>query len=87
MPRAEGRNGSGPENPPLVRGTWWPLTWGDGRHTANICCRDCGWACCLFPDHHSIAQDGIINPSLVCPNDQCNFHEYVRLDGWEETHA
>lgn len=30
---------------------------------------------------HTIAADGEVNPSVVCP--ECDFHEFVRLDGWE----
>jgi hypothetical protein len=31
---------------------------------------------------HSIAQNGEVSPSVVCPFPGCNFHEYVRLDRW-----
>lgn len=31
---------------------------------------------------HSIAQDGTVNPSVVCPVDKCGFHEFIRLEGW-----
>jgi hypothetical protein len=32
---------------------------------------------------HDIAKDGTVTPSVVCPNGNCAFHDYVRLDGWE----
>ncbi len=32
---------------------------------------------------HAIAADGTVTPSLVCPDGGCDFHEHVRLVGWE----
>jgi hypothetical protein len=32
--------------------------------------------------NHRIASDGAVSPSVVCPNPQCDFHEFVRLEGW-----
>jgi hypothetical protein len=32
--------------------------------------------------NHRIAPDGAVSPSVVCPNPQCDFHEFVRLEGW-----
>jgi hypothetical protein len=31
---------------------------------------------------HSVAEDGTVMPSVVCPNYECRFHGYVRLVGW-----
>ena len=31
---------------------------------------------------HAIADDGTVTPSLVCPEDGCDFHEFVKLEGW-----
>jgi hypothetical protein len=31
---------------------------------------------------HTIAQNGDVSPSVVCPFPGCSFHEYVRLDRW-----
>jgi hypothetical protein len=31
---------------------------------------------------HSIAQDGTVSPSVVCPVEKCGFHEFIRLEGW-----
>lgn len=28
------------------------------------------------------ALDGMVNPSLVCPEDGCDWHVFVRLVGW-----
>ncbi len=48
--------------------------------TALIGCPKCGDAASL--SQHIIAQDGLVTPSVVCPNG-CGFHEYVRLGDWE----
>lgn len=32
---------------------------------------------------HQIADDGTVTPSVVCPGVGCDFHEHVKLDGWE----
>ena len=32
---------------------------------------------------HTIAEDGTVSPSVVCPESGCGFHEYVRLEGWK----
>ncbi len=32
---------------------------------------------------HDIAQDGTVSPSVVCPEDGCDFHEFIKLKGWE----
>ena len=32
---------------------------------------------------HEIAGDGRVSPSLICPYENCDFHEFVQLDGWE----
>lgn len=31
---------------------------------------------------HQIAPDGTVSPSVVCPHDGCDFHEFVRLENW-----
>lgn len=36
---------------------------------------------------HSIAADGTVTPSYVCPVAGCTFHDFVRLVGWEPGHA
>lgn len=38
--------------------------------------------CALSPQVHSVAADGTVHPSYVCPVDGCGFHEFVRLEGW-----
>ena len=33
---------------------------------------------------HTIADDGTVTPSAVCPVKGCTFHEYVRLVDWPQ---
>lgn len=60
-------------------GTWWHVHSSAGW-SAMIVCPKCGGEA---PLDHDIAADGTITPSLVCPYDPCDFHEWGRLDGWE----
>lgn len=41
-----------------------------------------GHTCQLSSKVHSIAGDGTLTPSYVCPVAGCGFHEYVRFVGW-----
>lgn len=61
-------------------GTWKGLTLSEGGRSASFTCPKCGQLAVLID--HDIADDGEVSPSVVCPNDGCTFHEYVRLDGW-----
>lgn len=44
-------------------------------------CPDCGKVAPL--SDHTIAEDGEVFPSVVCPFAPCAFHSQVRLHGWE----
>jgi hypothetical protein len=33
-------------------------------------------------DEHEIAADGTVTPSVVCTESGCDFHDFVRLEGW-----
>lgn len=33
---------------------------------------------------HSVDDFGNISPSVVCPFEGCDFHDYVRLEGWTQ---
>jgi hypothetical protein len=35
-------------------------------------------------DDHTIADDGAVSPSVVCPRKGCAFHENIILDGWKQ---
>lgn len=32
---------------------------------------------------HVIREDGTVQPSVVCPEDGCGFHEYIQLADWK----
>ena len=32
---------------------------------------------------HSIASDGTVSPSVVCPYG-CGFHKFIKLEGWDQ---
>lgn len=68
-------------------GQWWPATRTDGPTTATLICPDCKKPMSL--QGHTIAADGTVGPSVVCPRasgnvecPECGFHEFVRLEGW-----
>ena len=53
----------------------------DGVRTAGMTCPN-GHTASL--SGHAIAADGKVSPSVVCPHNGCDFHEYVQLEGWSE---
>lgn len=76
--------------------TWRSLKYADGHRGATVTCSN-GHSCTLT--NHDIASNGIVTPSLdcpggleaaedsgsnlVCPNDDCTWHENVRLLDWK----
>lgn len=36
-------------------------------------------------DDHEIADDGMVTPSVICPETGCDFHEMVTLEGWNKS--
>lgn len=64
--------------PPLP-GTWVPGH-ADGERTAFFTCPKCSTYGALAGSHE-IADDGVVSPSVVCPN--CDFHDHVTLVGWQ----
>ncbi len=36
---------------------------------------------------HTIAPDGTVSPSVVCPAKDCGFHEFIKLEGWKGKQA
>ena len=53
----------------------------DGKMTATMSCPKCGQVASL--SGHTINPGGAVNPSVVCPHEGCDFHEYVTLEGWQ----
>jgi predicted RNA-binding Zn-ribbon protein involved in translation (DUF1610 family) len=60
-------------------GTWKGLLTPEGRK-ASFTCPKCGQLGSLAD--HNIAPDGTVSPSVVCPTAGCDFHEFIRLEGW-----
>lgn len=80
LPRSHGR-------------TWTPGTWRAWVHGptqargAVVICPQCTHGMSLggespFGSRHTIAEDGTVSPSLVCPHEGCSWHVFVRLIGW-----
>ena len=61
------------------KGLWKGAT-RDGKRTANVSCPTCGKTASL--SGHDIDAAGKVTPSLVCPYNDCTFHEHVELEGW-----
>ena len=68
----------------------------EGKLSVSISCPRCGGVASL--SGHAIDAQGDVTPSVVCPHDieqvelrplgevtvKCDFHEFVRLEGWTE---
>lgn len=71
--------------------SWWLDTWGDGEGLVVSVKCPAGHVNTLWSrrqgdrdsSHHTIADDGTVSPSVVCPREGCSFHEFIRLDGWK----
>ncbi len=75
------------------QGTWYPEgKRGEEHQLFSICiaCPKCGKSAALWIErnykkvgqNHSIAEDGTVSPSVVCPYAPCDFHEFVRLQDY-----
>lgn len=58
---------------------WQSVTEPRSRYKATVWCPACGLRIGIT---HEISDDGTLSPSLVCPHDGCDFHEWVQLTGW-----
>jgi hypothetical protein len=63
------------------KGTWWPGLACSGN-SAVISCPICGKIGTL--SDHAIDSQGKVTPSVVCPREQCKFHDFVVLEGWRD---
>ncbi len=64
-------------------GQWRLVAMGQGanvEHCVRLSCPDCGEVADL--QEHTVNQAGCVDPSVVCPNKECNFHKYIFLKGW-----
>ena len=67
------------QNNDYLPNTWKGLKLSHGGRSASVTCTN-GHTATLTD--HTIAEDGTVSPSLVCPYEGCEFHEYVKLEGW-----
>jgi hypothetical protein len=49
---------------------------------AEICCPGCGIVG-MLGSNHTVADDGTVAPSDVCPYPPCTFHDHIVLDDWD----
>jgi len=70
---------SDPRDGPLEKGHWGPVN--DPRWVAILSCPNCGFKCSLRATHE-VAATGVVTPSVICPNEGCDWHEHVRLLDW-----
>lgn len=64
----------------------FPLTWRNYKYEGKIL--ECSPVIVCSNGHylsihkHTILEDGTVNPSVVCPVKDCNFHDYIKLEGY-----
>lgn len=67
---------------PSSPGTWfWEGM--DGYIILIFHCPQCLHVFRFGKNVHSIAPDGTVTPSVVCPWRGCSFHEFVKLTEWD----
>lgn len=55
----------------------------EGQTKPIIECPYCGSGILGDPAPHGIRPDGSVYNSVVCQNEKCTFHAYVKLEGWD----
>lgn len=60
-------------------GEYVPMWVLDNPEGAVVCCPECGERTTLDAE---IAAGGEVNPAFTCPAEDCDWHEYLRLEGW-----
>lgn len=66
----------------LPRRPWWWRTPVVGALTSRPVWMSCPRGHVGRLDNHTVAGDGTVDPSVQCPEDGCDFHDHVRLEGW-----
>jgi hypothetical protein len=69
-----------PHDNDLKPGTWKGGVAQGEKQTALVCCPN-GHIASLTD--HDIKDDGAVSPSVVCPHEGCDFHEFIKLEGWK----
>ena len=64
--------------------TWDYLDPGPKAWLNNLALATCanGHVCRIVSNVHTIAADGTLSPSYVCPGTGCSYHTMVRFVGW-----
>lgn len=68
------------ESRALVPYTWRTLLT-EGKISASIVCKNTHYG--ILSDHE-VDKHGIVTPSVVCPEEDCEFHEFIVLEGWNK---
>lgn len=63
----------------IPRDKWDVIT---GEHKPFIECPRCGQGILGDTAPHGIRADGKVYRSVVCQNPNCDFHSYIKLEGW-----
>lgn len=64
----------------VERHNWSAVKDGNDKRTALMRCPTCQRYCSL--SDHDIDNVGMVLPSVVCGYDDCDFHDMVTLEGW-----
>ena len=64
----------------IARNKWY-ITAGERKPTIE--CPKCG--CGILGDvaTHGVYSNGNVYESVVCQNEQCDFHQHIQLEGWD----
>lgn len=63
-----------------LRPGYWRIVTRDDEPTVKLACPLCGAEGVLEEGSHTIDHDGIVSPSVVCPNESgCGWHDHIRL--------
>lgn len=63
------------------KGTWIFLNHENDARIVTTYCPDCGTGGTLGKKH-KIADDGKVMPSVICTDQECNFHRFIMLKDW-----
>lgn len=71
------------ESDPPIPNTWRrPETWHKERGVKAITVCSAGHLGSVLT--HTIDDNGVVNPSVVCGVTGCDFHEFVKLNDWPQ---
>lgn len=62
-------------------GPWWTVLQDGPRRSATVRCPKCG--CRQTLTDHEVHDDGAVVPSLQCSGQNCDWHVFAVLAGWE----